>query len=145
ALTWSTLRIEVAEDAAPGDRTMVLVLPMGRTIPITITIPNHVPAISDLRVLPAQSNPPALELQFTAADTAADLGDSPYVWFMIGCDSELLPGIVHGKLTVREKGSGVVRAGIPTPAKGSCDLQVRVTDSGGIESNTLKTRMDFKN
>src|SRR5437867_7187373 len=147
ALTWSELTIDVAKDAAPGDRTLAVLLPTGPTVPVTITIPSHVPSISELRVLPAQSNQPTLELQFAAVDGSADLGDSPYVWFMIGCGSELLPGIVHGKLTTRDKGNGIVRAsvpslpapaGSPTAANGKCDLQVRVTDSGGIESNTLK-------
>src|SRR5213592_807861 len=101
ALTWSELSIDVAKDAAPGDRTLVLLLPMGRTAPITITIPNHVPGISELRILSAQTNQPTLELQFAAVDASADLGDSPYVWFMVGCGGELVPGVVHGKRTAR--------------------------------------------
>ena len=153
ALTWSELTIDVAKDAAPGDRTLVLLLPMGRTAPVTIVIPSHVPSILELRILSAQSNQPTLELQFAAVDASADIGDSPYVWFTIGCGGEPVPGVVHGKVTFRDKGSGVVRASVPNPlapvsggaaAKGKCDLQVRVTDSGGIESNTLKTTVDFK-
>ena len=155
ALTWSELTIDVAKDAAPGDRTLVVLLPMGRTtVPLTITIPSHVPSISELRILSAQSSQPTLELQFAAVDGSADLGDSPYVWFTIACGSEPLLGVVHGKVTARDKGNGVVRASVPnprtpagggTPASGKCDLQVRVTDSGGIESSTLKTTVDFKN
>jgi hypothetical protein len=148
ALTWSELTIEVAEEAAPGERTLVLLLPVGRTTPVTIIIPSHVPSISELRILSAPSNPPALELQFAVVDPSADLGDSPYVWFMMGCGSEILPGVIHGKVTGREKRGGVVQAGIPkpsTPTSGKCDLQVRVTDSGGIESNTLKTTVDLGN
>jgi len=145
ALTWSQLSVDVAENAVPGERRLELVLPAGRTAPVTITIPSHVPSISDFRVAPApaQSSPPALELQFTAIDTSADLGESPYVWFMTTCGSEIVPGIVYGKVTARDKTNGVVRAVIPN-GKGKCDLQVRVTDSSGIESNTLKTAVDFK-
>ena len=154
ALTWSELSVEVAENAIPGDRTLVLVLPMGRTAPVTITIPSHVPGISELRVLSGQSSPPALELQFAAIDESGDLGESPYVWFMIGCGGDIHPGVVHGKATLRDKNNGVVHASVPnlpTPAaragasSGKCDLQVRVADSGGIESNTLKTTIDFRN
>ena len=153
ALRWSELTIDVAKDAAPGDRALVLLMPMGRTAPVTIMIPSHVPSISELRILSAQSNQPTLELQFAAVDGSADLGDSPYVWFTLGCDGEPLPGVVHGKVTARDKG-GVVRAVVPNPrppagggtaASGKCDLQVRVSDSGGIDSNTLKTTVDFKN
>ncbi len=142
ALTWSELTVDVAENAMPGERRLEIVLPAGRTAPVTITIPGHVPSISDLRVVPAQSSPPSVELQFTAIDTSADLGDSPYVWFMSTCGGEIVPGIVYGKVTARDKTNGIVRAAIPK-GKGKCDLQVRVTDSSGIESNTLKTAADF--
>ncbi|PYR31300.1 MAG: hypothetical protein DMF92_05880 [Acidobacteria bacterium] len=154
ALTWSELTIDVANDAAPGDRTLVLLMPMGRTAPVTIMIPSHVPRISELRILSAQSNQPTLEAQFAAVDRSADLGDSPYVWFMIGCDGEPIVGVINGKVSARDKGNGVVHAIVPnprpptgggTPATGKCDLQVRVSDSGGIDSNTLKTIVDFKN
>ena len=47
-----------------------------------------------------------------------------------------------------------VRAALPnlpkaaaggTAAAGKCDVQVRITDSIGIESNTLKTAVEFRN
>jgi hypothetical protein len=145
ALTWSELTIDVAKDAAPGDRSLVLVLPMGRTIPVSLTIPGHVPGISDLRIVSAPTNESTLEVQFAASDASADLGESPYVWFTVGCAGEPLVGVVRGKVTARDKTSGVIRAALPKPAgsragAGTCDVQVRVTDSGGIESNTLGTR-----
>ena len=151
ALTWSELTIDVAKDAAPGDRTLAVLLPTGPTVPVTITIPSHVPSISELRVLSAQSNQPTLELQFAAVDGSADLGDSPYVWFMIGCGGESVPGVVHGKLNARDKGNGFVHAVVPNPhisagggssAGVKCDLQVRMSDSAGFDSNTLKTTVD---
>src|SRR6266850_166252 len=113
ALTWSELTIDVANDAAPGDRALVLLMPMGRTAPVTLMIPSHVPRISELQILSAQSNQPTLELQFAAVDGSADLGDSPYVWFMIGCGGEPLAGVINGKVNVRDKGNGVVRAILP--------------------------------
>lgn len=138
-LTWSEITIDVAPDAAPGDRTLVLLMPMGRTAPATITIPNHVPAISALRLLAAPTNQSPLELQFAAVDASGDLGESPYVWFTIGCGRDRFPGVVYGKAN-----GPVVRAAVPGPlAKGQCDLRVRVTDSVGIESNTLTTTVDF--
>ena len=56
-LTWSELTIEVALDAAPGTRTLVLVLPppTGRTAPLPLTVPTHAPSVADLRVLSASS------------------------------------------------------------------------------------------
>src|SRR5262249_55949555 len=133
ANTWSEISIGVAPDAATGDRTMILVLPMGRAGPVTLTIPNHVPNISGLRVISQPSNQP-LELQFSAADTSADLGDSPYVWFMFHCGTELHPGVVRGKVSGQDKNNVVVNAAVPAlSAKGACDLQARISDSGGIE------------
>ena len=150
AVGWWEITLDVAKDAAPGDRSLVLVMRMGgRSAPTTISVQTHVPAISDLRIVPPQSNQPTVELQLAAADEAGDLGDSLYVWFTVGCGGEPLVGAVRGKVS-----AGVVRATLPdlrkaagsgTPAAGKCDLQVRVTDSIGIDSNTLKTTVEFKN
>ena len=85
-IAWWEVTVDVAKDAALGNRTLVLVMPMGRrTLPATITIPSHIPRISDLKIVSAQSNQPTVELQFAAADESADLGDSPYTWFTIDC------------------------------------------------------------
>jgi hypothetical protein len=99
--------------------------------------------------VPPQPNQPTIELRLVAADAAGDLGDSPYVWFIAGCGGEPIVGALRGTV-----GAGVVRAALPnlpkaaaggTAAAGKCDLQVRVTDSTGIESNTLKTTVEFRN
>ena len=149
-IAWWEVTVDVAKDAALGNRSLVLVMPMRRTLPAQITIPNHVPSISDLRILSAQSNQPTVELQFAAADESADLGNSPYVWFTIGC-GESVVGVVKGKVTARDTRTGVVHTTVPNPHShggtpaGKCDLKVRATDSSGIESNTLNTTVDFKN
>ena len=149
AIGWWEITLDVAKDAAPGDRSLVLVMRMGRTAPTTISIPTHLPTISDLRIVPPQSNHPTFELLFSAADAAGDLGESPYVWFMAGCGGEPIAGAVRGKVN-----GGVVRAVLPhlrqvagagTAAAGKCDLQVRITDSTGIDSNTLKSTIEFRN
>jgi len=150
AIGWWEITLDVAKGAAPGDRSLVLVTRTGRrTAPTTISVPTHAPAISDLRIVPPQSSQPTVELLVAAADAAGDLGDSPYVWFTAGCGGEPLVGAVRGKAS-----AGVVRAALPnlrklagggTPAAGKCDLQVRVTDSTGIDSNTLKTTVEFRN
>jgi hypothetical protein len=148
AVGWWEITLDVAKDAAPGDRTLVLVMRMGRTVPVTLSVPTHVPTISDLMIVPPQSNQPTVELRLAAADAAADLGDAPYVWFTAGCGGEPVVGAVRGKMS-----AGLVRAALPNPrtaagdapSPGKCDLQVRVTDSLGIDSNTLKTTVEFRN
>lgn len=147
-LTWSELTIEVAPDAAPGTRTLVLVLPppTGRTASLPLTIPTHAPSVADLRLLSASSTQATLELQLAASDASGDLGELPYVWFSLGCGREPLVGVVRGKVTPQSAGHILVRASLPNPrapAARTCDLQVRLTDSAGIESNTLKTTVTF--
>jgi len=148
-IAWWELTVDVAKDAAPGDRSLVLMLPMGRTLPATVTVPAHVPSISDLKVVSAQAN--QVEVQFTAVDESADLGDSPYVWLTVSC-GEPVVGVVKGKVMSRDARNGMVHATVPiphtagsTPSSGKCDLRLRTTDSSGIESNTLNTTFDFKN
>ena len=151
-IAWWEVSVDVAKDAAPGNRSLVLVMPMGRrTLPAQITIPSHVPSISDLRIVSAQSSQPAIELQFAAADESGDLGDAPYVWFTVGC-TESVVGVVKGKVTARDARNGIVHASVPNrrtaneaPPAGKCDFRVRATDTGGIESNTLNTTIEFKN
>ena len=149
AIGWWEVTLDVAKDAAPGDRSLVFVMPNGRTPPARINVPTHLPSISDLRIAPPQSKQPTFELQVAAADSAGDLGDSPYVWFMADCGGEPIAGAVRGKVS-----AGVVRAVLPnlrtaggdgTPPAGKCELQVRVTDSTGIDSNTLTSAVEFRN
>ena len=102
AYTWSELHIAVAADASPGKRTLVVVVPAGRTVPVTITIPEHVPVISDLRVARGQSSGSGLDVEIAAADPSGDLGESPYLWFMVGCGAEIVPGVVYGNVLSRD-------------------------------------------
>ena len=152
AVGWWEITVDVANDAAPGPRTLTLTLPMGRrTNPFRFTVANHGLVISALSVAAAQANRPTVDLQFTAADTANDLGESPYVWFLLRCGpGEPETGVVRGKAA-----GGAIRASIPNPrtltkigltsAAARCDLQTRVIDSTGIESNTLNTTVEFRN
>lgn len=148
AIGWWEVTLDVAKDAAPGDRSLVLVLRNARTAPITISVPTHIPAISDLRITP-QSNARGLELQLSADDAAGDLGESPYLWFYADCGSEPIVGALPGKVNAR-----IVRVLFPdlrsaapdnAPANAKCSLQVRLTDRTGIDSNTLKTTLELKN
>ena len=148
AIGWWEVTLDVAKDATPGDRSLVLVLRNARTAPVTISVPTHIPVISDLRITP-QSNQRGLEVQLAAEDVAGDLGESPYVWFYADCGVEPIVGALPAKVNAR-----IVRALFPdlrsavpdnAPANAKCSLQVRVTDKTGIESNTLKTTLELRN
>jgi hypothetical protein len=148
---WWEFTVTVAKDAPPGPRTLVAVQQSGRTAPVTLLIPDHVPNISNLRVVSAQASQPMVDLQLTASNQAGPFGPTPKVWFLLGCGpGQPEAGIVRGKFD-----NGTIRAGIPNPrtlqehagapAMGTrCDLQVRATDTTGIDSNVLMTTFDFK-
>ena len=150
AHTWWAITVDVGRDAAPGDRTLTLRFPGGRSVSTLVAIPSHVPRIAELRILGARSNPAALELELTASDSFGDLGAAPYVWFTAACGDMPLPGVVPGTVAGKRESGSVIRASVPRPAPGrgapgaaKCDLQVRVADSAGLESNTLRTTLDY--
>lgn len=148
---WWEFTVTVAKDAAPGQRTLVAVQQTGRTAPVTLTIPNHVPSISNLKVLSAQVNQPMVDVQLTATDQGGSFNATPLVWFLLSCGpGQPEAGIVRGRFD-----SGTIRASIPNPrtlaghagapaAGNHCDLQLRATDASGTDSNTSSTAFDFK-
>ena len=134
---WWEISLNVAKDAMPVDRSLVLVLQRGQTMPVTVTIPTHVPTISSLRIAAPWANQPAGAIEVAVVDAAADLGTDPYLWLTADCGDEPIVGALPTTVS-----GGTVRASLPK-LTGKCDLQVHITDSIGIESNTLKTAMDF--
>jgi hypothetical protein len=148
-MAWWEVTVVVAADAAPGNRALTIVGSAGRTTARNVTIPVHVPRISDLRVLSAQVSQPVMDFQFAIADAAGDVGDVPMVWFTLDCGGEPELGAVAGKAA-----NGVVRASVPNPRSqpkaganvltNRCDFQVRASDSKGADSNTLTSTVEFK-
>ena len=148
---WWEFTVTVAKDASPGPRALVAVQQNGRTAPVTLLIPDHVPSVSNLRVVSAQVSQPMVDLQLTTTNQSGTFGGTPKVWFLLGCGpGQPEAGIVRGKFD-----NGTIRASIPNPrtrqehagapATGNrCDLQVRATDTSGIDSNVLTTTFDFK-
>jgi hypothetical protein len=148
---WWEFTVTVARDAEPGPRTLVAVQRSGRTAPVTVLIPDHMPTISNLKVVSALTSQPMVDLQLSALDQGGTFGASPRVWFLLACGpGQPEAGIVRGTID-----NGTIRASIPNPrtlaghagapaTANHCDLQVRATDSSGIDSNTLPTTFDFK-
>jgi hypothetical protein len=149
-VVWWEIPITVAKDAPAGKRTLVAVQMTGRTVPVTLTIPDHVPTISDLKIVAAPLNAQTVDFQFAATDAGGSLGDKPRVFFTIDCgNTEPTAGLVNGKIM-----GGVVHASIPNPHThpkvgappygNKCNLEVRASDTSMFDSNTLKTTVDFK-
>jgi hypothetical protein len=146
---WWDVTVEVAKDAAPGNRTIVATGPMLRTAPRPIMVPARVPIISDVKINSAMVNQPTVDFQFAIAETPNEIGDSPYVWFMLGCGGEPEVGLARGNFA-----NGIVRASIPNPRtqmkpfsnppKARCDFEVRASDAKMADSNTLTTTVEFK-
>src|SRR5262245_20722002 len=148
---WWEFTVTVAKDAAPGPRALVAVQQSGRTAPVTLLIPDHVPNISNLRVMSAQATQPMVDLQLTASNQGGTFGGTPKLWFLLACG----PGQPEAGIVRGNSDNGTIRASIPNPrtlqghagapATGNhCDLQVRASDTSGIDSNLLTTTFDFK-
>ena len=148
SLFWD-VTVDVASDAAPGNRTIVAVNQNGRTAPRPIAVFAHVPAISNPKIVSAAVNQPTVQLQFAMTETPNEIGDSPLVWFFLGCGGEPESGVQKGKLA-----NGMVTVAIPNPRtqlkpfapppNSHCDLEFRASDSKRADSNTIKTTVDFK-
>jgi len=129
---WWTLAIAAGPDAPPGERTLNVHLPAGRTVSTGVA-----------------TAPPSVDVELVATDASGDLGATPYVWFMVACDETPLPGVLRGAVT-RQGERAVVRVRIPRQLPGhtlgagitTCEVQVRLTDAGGTESNTLTARLE---
>jgi len=149
AVLWWEVPVTVAKDATPGPRTLVAVRPSGRTVAVSVMVPNHVPNISNLTVLSSQTAQPTVDIQFASVDQGGTLGDAPYVWFTLRCGPVPELGVVQGTVA-----NGMIRASIPNPrtittadapsSGPTCNLEVRATDSAGIDSNTLTTTVELK-
>lgn len=147
---WWEFTIEVAKDAAPGPRTLVAVQQNGRTPPVTLTIPDHVPNISNVKIS-AKAAQELIDVQFAAADHGGAFSATPYVWFLLACGpGQPETGVVRGTFA-----AGMVRASIPNPKTlkvragapskaDRCELNVRATDSSGVDSNTSTVTFDFQ-
>jgi hypothetical protein len=148
SLFWD-VTVDVAADAAPGNRTVIAVNPNGRTAPRPIAVFSHVPAISNPKIVSAAVNQPTVQLQFAMTETPNEIGDSPLVWFFLGCGDQPESGVLKGKLA-----NGMVTVAIPNPRtqlkpfapapNSRCDLEFRASDSKRADSNSIKTTVDFK-
>ena len=137
-VAWWRVTIQVAPDAAPGQRTLALLTSTGRpTAPFSVVIPGHVPAIANLTTQP---HPQTIDVQFAMTDASSDIGDKPYVWYTVDCGNGKDPivGVVRGTVA-----AGSVRASLPAARPGAgCALQLRSSDKNGIDSNTLNTKVN---
>ena len=133
-VAWWDVTVTVARDAAPGSRSLVLVTAAGRSTPTGLMIPDHVPAISDVRVVSA--TPSAVDVQFAAADEKGRPRRSP------GTSGSRSRVAESRRSASSREADRRHRAGIDsTSAAAPCDLELRASDAQRIDSNSLKTRI----
>jgi hypothetical protein len=144
---WWEVQLDVAADAAPGERTLVLTTSRGQTSRAPIVVATHAPVLTGVTATPPRSGRPAGELRVTVSDDASDLGTSPYVWFAAACGGEPIVGalrtrVVNGVATTAlHNVRKAARDGLAP--RGPCDIEVRITDAAGVESNRLHTMVEF--
>jgi hypothetical protein len=146
---WYQVPITVAPGTAAGKRTLQAVTAQGKTQPVDVMIPDHALTLSNLKVTSSAANGKTVDFQFNAAEQGGGALGTPKAWFTLKCGKEPEVGVVNGKAA-----NGVVTATIPNPKTISgaaapsyspmCDLEVRATDAGGVESNTITAKVDFK-
>lgn len=99
---WS-LVVSVDKTARPGERTLVVVTPQGRSKAETLRIATHVPKISDLRVASVRivssetsMGPytrtewgPRGRFTFSLVDPAGDIGRNPSIYVVLNCGGEM--------------------------------------------------------
>jgi len=146
---WSII-LSVEPTAQPGERSMVVVTADGPSTPQSILVVTHIPRISELKVLRAQSDGAQVQFMFTIYDDAGDVDLSSiagraYVFCSNGAFGLSL-GPPDKVVTKDSKTSTVwISNGLPgTMVSGACSLEVYIQDKSGIQSLTLKAPLDFK-
>lgn len=140
-----------ADSNAPaGERSLVLVTPQGRSAPRTITIPSHLPVITNLTVVSTARASVLVEWEALVMDEAGDLGSAPMVTTVLRCDGKpqfITVGSENG-VTQKSKTDSLVRvsagvAGIMRKAA-SCEIEVTIDDKNGYSSKPKRAPAEFK-
>lgn len=88
-----TLELVVGQNAQPGERSVVVVTPEGRLAAQTIRIPNHIPRITEVKILSTKlsekGSGDAVEFEAAVFDEAGDLGAESHMMVAILCGREL--------------------------------------------------------
>ncbi len=148
---WSFL-VVVEKTSQPGERSVVIVTPQGRSEPQTIRLVTHIPVISDLKILSATPADCKVEFTFSVLDEVGDIeigdiGKSTVSMFVFGSST----GFATTKSPTEIVGKGAkrtVRAVVSSPPGGNCNgtttVKIKFQDNSGYDSNTLEAQVEFK-
>jgi hypothetical protein len=142
-----TILIVAESSVQPGERTVVLVTPQGRSKPQGILIATHAPQIADLQLRRAQAPEATVDVTFSTYDEAGDLplkSGSMLVYGLL-CGNEY----TAAKLDVREvvkkdaKNSVIHASFVPTGVSGKCEFTIEIEDEAHYKSNELESSVEF--
>ncbi|MBZ5535629.1 MAG: hypothetical protein LAO31_06705 [Acidobacteriia bacterium] len=153
---WS-VRIFAELKAQPGKRSIIVITPEGRSTPKIMYIPHHVPRISNLTVLSAESVDIRMKIRFSVFDPLGDINSpkSTLCTFHLRCGDRHAVGLQKpDKVVMTDANNGIIYATKSASsqvqkvsASGKCILEVQLThdDQGGgfSESNKLTVPVEF--
>ena len=141
------ISVQVDAEAAAGKRTLVVVTPTGRSGPLAVVIPSHLPELSELQVQLAMASPLTVGFTVTVHDEEGDLAEMPYTIGQVICKNGGRSMEGGGIVTQRRDDKTVV-VGYAVQSdsrvsRGACVLQVRVEDKNGNSSDWATTPVTF--
>lgn len=150
---WSFV-VTADKTAKPGERSVVAVTPQGRSYPRAILVVTHVPVISDA-VVTATDPSGVVSVRFAINDAAADVSPKalPYVTAFLDCANYMLFSATQlDKIVMKDARHGTAyhQAKFGSPGRevavhpGHCTLRFSIRDDGGVQSNELEAKAEFK-
>lgn len=150
---WSFV-VTADKTAMPGERSVVAVTPQGRSYPRAVLVVTHVPVISDALVT-ATDPSGVVSVRFAVHDAAGDVSPKalPYVTAFLDCANYMLFSATQlDKVIMKDARHGTAhhQAKFGSPGRevavhpGYCTLRFSIRDAGGVQSNELEAKAEFK-
>lgn len=150
---WSFV-VRADKTAMPGERSVVAVTPQGRSYPRAVLVVTHVPVISDA-VVTATDPSGVVSVRFAVNDAAGDVSPKalPYVTAFLDCANYMLFSATQlDKVVMKDARHGTAyhQAKFGSPGRevavhpGYCTLKFSIRDAGGVQSNELEAKAEFK-
>lgn len=137
----------VAQDAEPGERSVVIVTPQGRSQPTKVVLPPHVPVLSDFKALTVERKPIRIVFSITVFDAEDDL-DSPNFLNSLKCGGSVaisigvardMKKLAHGKYSLQATFSNEKSEALP----GTCQFRLSLDDRNHYQGR-LTVPVEFK-
>lgn len=136
----------VAKDAAPGERTVILVTSTGRSRPLKVVLPEHAPILSAFKAITIEKDPVKLVFDVTLYDAKDDVEDLLFTT-SLKCGGELHIGYaIVDDVKKMQPGKYLLRTTMDAKASalpGICEFSLSITDKAKNEGR-LTVPVEFK-